>query len=141
MNKGYLEPDSLGHPLFRPPGNEIVLQPKPYEAVVFRGFFVASLHFPLEPFVLDVLDHFGAQLHQLTPNAIACLSVFAMAMKMTRSELLVDTFAHFYKIQQRQNKIQNPETNEEVYSNFSAYFFVSKKLEDGHSIGLSSCVY
>lgn len=134
VNKGYLEPDSLGRPQFRPPGNEIVPQPKPYEAIVFLDFFVAGLHFPLEPFVSDVLDRFGVQLHQLTPNAIARLSVFTMAMKMTRSELLVDTFARFYNIQQRRNKIRNPETKEEVYSDFGAYIFVPKKLEDGEGL-------
>jgi len=66
----------------------------------------------------------------LTPNAIARLSVFAMVMKMTGSELLVDTFARFYKIQQRRNKFRNPDTDEEVYSDFGAYIFVPKKLED-----------
>lgn len=130
VNKGYLDPDSLGRSFFRPPSNEIVPQPKPYEAVVFRDFFAAGLHFPLEPFVSEVLDLFEVQLHQLTPNAIARLSVFTMAMKMTGSELLVDTFARFYKIQQHRNKIRNPDTGEEVYSDFGAYIFVLKKLED-----------
>ena len=63
VNKGYLELDSLGHPQFRPPGNEIVPQPKPFEAVVFRDFFATGLHFPLEPFVSGVLDWSGVQLH------------------------------------------------------------------------------
>lgn len=134
MNKGYLERDSLGRSLFRPPGHEIMPRPKPYEAVLLRDFFIAGLRFPLEPFVSAVLDHFGVQLHQLTPNAISCLSVFAMAMKMTRSELLVDIFVCFYKIQQCRNKIQNPETNEEFYSDFGAYIFVPKKLADGEGM-------
>jgi hypothetical protein len=100
-----METDSLGCLLFRPPGHEIMPRPKPYEAIVLRDFFVAGLRFPLEPFVSTILDRFGVQLHQLTPNAISCLSVLAMAMKMTGSELLVDTFVRFYKIQQRWNKI------------------------------------
>jgi hypothetical protein len=54
LNKGYLFLDSLGRPLFRPP---------------------AGLQFPLEPFVSDVLERFDVQLHQLTPNPIACLSI------------------------------------------------------------------
>lgn len=134
VNKGYLEPDSLGRSQFRPPGHEIVPWPKPYEAVVFRNFFVAGLCFPLEPFVSAALDRFGAQLHQLTPNAISRLSVFSMATKMTGSELLVDTFARFYKIQQRRNKIWHPETKEEIYSDFGAFIFVPKKLEDGEGL-------
>ena len=40
VNKGYLAPDSLGCSLFRPPGDELVARPKPYDAVVFRDFFV-----------------------------------------------------------------------------------------------------
>ena len=32
VNKGYISPDSFGHPWFRPPGDEIVPQPRPYEA-------------------------------------------------------------------------------------------------------------
>ena len=59
--------------------------------------FSSGLQFPLEPFVSDVLERFGVQLRQLTPNAIARLSVFTMAMKMTGSDPLVDTFARFYK--------------------------------------------
>ena len=62
------------------------MRPKPNEAVVFRDFFLAGLQFPLEKFVSDVLETFGVQLHQLTPNAIARLSVSVMAMKMTRCD-------------------------------------------------------
>ena len=54
-----------------------------------------------------------------------------MDMKMAVSDLLVDTFARFYKIQQYQNKFQNLDTDEEVYSDFGAYIFIPKKLEDG----------
>jgi hypothetical protein len=87
VNLGYLEPDSLGRDPFRPPGDETVPRLKPNEAVVFRDFFAAGLHFPLEPFVSRVLDLFEVQLHQLTPNAIARLSVFAMAMKMSHPKI------------------------------------------------------
>lgn len=45
---------------------------RPYEAVVFRDFFVAGLQFPLEKFVGDVLERFELQIHQLTPNALIC---------------------------------------------------------------------
>ena len=58
-------------------------------------------------------------------------------MKMTGSELLVDTFARFYKIQQRRNKFQNLDTDEEVYSDFGAYIFVLKKLEGGGGLVLT----
>lgn len=53
---------------------------------------------------------------------------------MTGLELLVDTFACFYKIQQYRNKIRNLDTNEEVYLDFGAYIVVQKKLEDGEGL-------
>ena len=55
---------------------------RPYEAVVFRDYFVAGLDFPSERFVNELLRRFEIQLHQLSPNAFTQLSVFAMAMKM-----------------------------------------------------------
>lgn len=80
-----------------------------------------------------MLELFEVQLHQLTPNAIARLSTFAMATKMMGCEVLASTFARFYKIQQRRNKIRKSETGEEIYSEFGAYVFVLKKFknEDG----------
>lgn len=51
---------------------------------------MAGLDFPLEGFVSEVLRRFEIQLHQLTPNAFACLSVFAMAMKMLGHVPLAD---------------------------------------------------
>jgi hypothetical protein len=77
VNMGYTAPDSLGR-RFRPPGDELIPRPKPNEAVVFCDFFVAGLQFPLEKFVSDVLEIFVVQLHQLTPNAVARLSFFAI---------------------------------------------------------------
>lgn len=43
---------------FRLPGDEVVPQPRPYKAVVFRNFFVAGLQFPLKKFIPDVLERF-----------------------------------------------------------------------------------
>jgi hypothetical protein len=49
---------------------------------------------------------------------------------MTRSEVLADMFAHFYKLQQRRKKFQDLDTGEDVYSEFGAYIFVPKKLRE-----------
>lgn len=86
--------------------------PEPWacEAIVFRDFFVAGLRFPLEKFVSDVLTRFDCQLHQLTPNSISRLGVFAMCMKMAGCDLNVYVFTRFYKIKQWRNKVTNPET-------------------------------
>jgi hypothetical protein len=128
VNKGYTAPDSLGR-RFRPPGDELIPRPKPNEAVVFCDFFVAGLQFPLEKFVSDVLEIFVVQF-----PPVARLSVFSMAMKMTGCDLLADTFARFYKIQQLRNKIHDLETNEEVYSDFGAYVVVPKNIEGEGSL-------
>ena len=64
VNKDYLMP--LTASSFFPPGNEVVPRPKPYEAAIFRDYFVAGLDFPLEGFVSEVLRRFEIRLHQLT---------------------------------------------------------------------------
>lgn len=96
VNKGCLKPESPTS--FRPSGDEVVPRPKPYEAVVFRDFFVAGLDFPIEPFIGEVLEWLEIQLHQLTPNAFARLGVFAMAMKMQGCKLSVYVFIRFYEL-------------------------------------------
>jgi hypothetical protein len=44
--------------------------------MVYEDFFVAGLHMPLHLALADILLHFQAQLHQLTPNAITQLSKY-----------------------------------------------------------------
>ena len=72
-------------------------RPEPYEAVVFRDFFEAGLHFPYKDFMGEVLQWFNLQIHHLTPNAFARLSVFAMALKISRCALSINTFARYHK--------------------------------------------
>lgn len=49
VNKNHLRP--LTASSFCPLGDEVIPWPKPYEAMVFRNYFVAGLDFPLEDFV------------------------------------------------------------------------------------------
>jgi hypothetical protein len=58
----------------RAPGTETVLEPNGDEAVVYEDFFIAGLCMPPHLALADILLHFQAQLHELTPNAIAQLS-------------------------------------------------------------------
>jgi hypothetical protein len=58
------------------PGAEIVPEPDSDEAMVYEDLFVAGLPTPLHLALADILLHFKAQLHQLTPNAIAELSKY-----------------------------------------------------------------
>lgn len=125
MNKDYLRP--LTPSSFRPPGDEVIPRPKPYEAMVFRDYFVAGLDFPLENFVSDVLRRFEIQLHQLTPNAFARLSVFAMAMKMLGHAPNADMFLRFYETQRKRSEVWDPIIGKKLPLEFGAFNFVPKK--------------
>jgi hypothetical protein len=57
-------------------GDDIVLEPKNDEVVVFRSFFRARLCFPMYEMIAEVLERFEIYLHQLTPNTIIRLSVY-----------------------------------------------------------------
>ena len=62
--------------LIRFAGEEVILEPKKDEVVVFKSFFRAGLRFPLNEMIGVVLKNFEIYLHQLTPNAIVRLSVY-----------------------------------------------------------------
>jgi hypothetical protein len=62
--------------LIRFAGEEVILEPKEDEVVVFKSFFRARLRFPLYDVIGEVLKKFEINLHQLTPNAIVRLSVY-----------------------------------------------------------------
>jgi hypothetical protein len=57
----------------RAPREETTLELADDETVVFEDFFVAGIRMPLHPALANILLKFQAQLHQLTPNAIAQL--------------------------------------------------------------------
>jgi hypothetical protein len=50
------------------------------EAMVYKDFFITSLLMPPHAALVDILLHFQAQMHQLTPNAIAQLSKYFWAV-------------------------------------------------------------
>jgi hypothetical protein len=62
-------------------GEETILEPKEDEVVVFKSFFRAELRFPLYEMIGEVLKKFKIYLHQLTPNAIARLSVYICTLQ------------------------------------------------------------
>jgi hypothetical protein len=69
--RGYFVKDEA-----RASGAETMPEPRVVKAMVFIDLFVAGLRMPLHLALADILLHFQAQLHQLTPNAIAQLSRF-----------------------------------------------------------------
>jgi hypothetical protein len=62
-------------------GEEVILEPKEDEVVVFKSFFRAGLRFPLHEMIGEVLKNFEIYLHQLTPNAVVRLSVYIWALR------------------------------------------------------------
>jgi hypothetical protein len=60
---------------------EVVLEPKEDEVVVFKSFFRAGLRFPLYDMIGEVLKRFEIYLHQLTPNTIVRLTIYIWALQ------------------------------------------------------------
>jgi hypothetical protein len=67
--------------LVRFAGEEIILELKEDEVVVFKSFFRVGLWFPLYEMIGEVLKKFEIYLHQLTPNAIVRLIVYIWALQ------------------------------------------------------------
>jgi hypothetical protein len=53
-------------------GADEVLEPDG-ELVIFEAFFTTGLCLPVHRFVVEVLQRFEVQLHQLTPNVMVAL--------------------------------------------------------------------
>jgi hypothetical protein len=71
----------------------VVPEPDNDEAVIYEDFFVAGLCMPSHPALGDIMLHFQAQLHQLTPNAIVQLSKYFWAVGSFGGVLSSDAFA------------------------------------------------
>jgi hypothetical protein len=66
------------------------------ELVVFEAFFTAALHFPVHRFVVEVLQRFAVQIHQVTPNAMVELAKFMWEATMYGGEPSVEVFVKNY---------------------------------------------
>jgi hypothetical protein len=80
------------------PGEETVSEPRDNEVIIFEEFFTAGLGMPTHPALAEILLKFQAQLHQLTPNAIAQLSKYLWAVGSFRGVLTTDAFAKRYEL-------------------------------------------
>ena len=67
--------------LIRLAGDEVILEPRDDEVVVFKSFFRARLRFSLYEMIGEVLKKFEIYLHQLAPNAIVRLSVYIWVLR------------------------------------------------------------
>jgi hypothetical protein len=111
-------------------GEEIVLEPKEDEAVIFKSFFRAVLRFPLNDMIGEVLKNFEIYLHQLTPNAIVRLSVFIWALRSQGMDANAEAFHPVHKLH-----YQTKARADGLHKNFGYYNFAYKKDTKAPVIG------
>jgi hypothetical protein len=88
----------------RVPGAEEVPEPEG-ELVVFEAFFIAGLRLLAHRFVLEVLQKFEVQVHQLTPNAVVALAKYVWATTSYGGQPSVEVFAKQYCLHWQKRKI------------------------------------
>jgi hypothetical protein len=77
----------------------------------------------------EVLQRFNLQIHHLTPNAFAWLSVFAMALKMCGCTLSVNTFSRYYETHFHKKTVKDKQTKIKMVAHYGSYNFVPKKMK------------
>ena len=65
----------------RLPHGETTPKSEPHECVVFRDQFSSSLRIPCQDFVEEILKAYNIEMHHLTPNRIAKITLFVWAVK------------------------------------------------------------
>jgi hypothetical protein len=103
-------------------GEEVVLQSREDEVIVFKSFFRAGLQFPLHEMIGEVLKNFEIYFHQLTPNAIVRLSVYIWAL---RSQGMSPNAEAFYWVHELHN--QTKARADGLHKNFGCYNFAYRK--------------
>jgi hypothetical protein len=96
------------------PGTETMPEPDDDEAVVYEDFFVAGLCMPPHSALADILLYFKAQLHQLTPNAIAQLSKYFWATDNFGGVPSGSAFAKRYELYYQPKIVETPEGSQIV---------------------------
>jgi hypothetical protein len=102
-----LEMQRLGYfadGVWRVPGAEEIPDPEG-ELVVFESFFVAGLRLPAHRFVVEVLQSFEVQIHQLTPNAMVALAKYVWAVTSYDRQPSMEVFAKNYCLHWQKRKI------------------------------------
>jgi hypothetical protein len=93
VKSGYFSEDEKK--LIRFGGEETTPKPEKDEIVIFKSFLKAGLRFPLNRTISNVLQKFGINFHQLTPNAIAGLAFTSGLSEARRWSRLPIAFVEF----------------------------------------------
>jgi hypothetical protein len=75
--------------------------------VVFEAFFTAGLRLPAHHFVVEVLQRYEVQIHQLTPNAVVALAKYVWAVTSYGGQPSVEVFAKNYCLHWQKRKVGN----------------------------------
>jgi hypothetical protein len=115
--------------LIRFAGEEVVLEPKEDDVVMFKSFFRAGLRFPLYD-IGEVLKRFEIYLHQLTPNAIVRLSVYIWALQRQGKSANAEGFYRVHELH-----YQMKARADDLHKNFGCYNFAYQKDTKAPMIG------
>jgi hypothetical protein len=96
----------FGNGVGRVSGAEEIPEPEG-EIVVFEAFFTAGLRLPAHRFVMEVLQRFEVQIHQLTPNVVVALVKYVWAMTSYGGQPSVEVFAKNYCLHWQKRKVGN----------------------------------
>jgi hypothetical protein len=94
----------FGNGVGRVLGAEEIPEPEG-ELVVFEAFFIVGLRLPTHRFVVEVLQRFDVQVHQLTPNAMVALAKYVSAVTSYGGQPSVEVFAKNYCQHWKKRKI------------------------------------
>jgi hypothetical protein len=78
--------------------DEVILEPRDNEVIIFKNFFRAGLQFPLYEMIGEVLKRFEIYLHQLTPNVIFRLSVYIWALRSQGMSANAEGFCRVHEL-------------------------------------------
>jgi hypothetical protein len=116
--------------LVRFAGEEIILESREDEVVVFKSFFSVGLRFPLYEMIGEVLKKFEIYLHQLTSNAIVRLSVYIWALRSQGKSVNAEGFCWVPELH-----YQTKARADGLHKNFRCYNFAYRKDTKAPVIG------
>jgi hypothetical protein len=94
----------FGNGVGRVPGAEEIIEPEG-EMVVFEAFFTAGLRLPAHRFVVEVLQRYDVQIHQLIPNVVVALAKYVWEVTSYGGQPSVEVFAKNYCLHWQKRKI------------------------------------
>jgi hypothetical protein len=96
----------FGDGVGRVPSAEEIPEPEG-ELVLFEVFFIAGLCLPAHRFVVEVLQRFDVEVHQLTSNAVVALEKYVWTVTSYGGQPSVEVFAKNYCLHWQKRKIGN----------------------------------